>query len=158
MLASRWQRLAGALIDGVIVVAIDLAISLPFLSWHRLTQPANGALVSPDQYKLNVIAMIIGFVYYWLMTYRWRGQTVGKRLVGMRVVRAEDGGPISNGQALVRALVFVVAGSICGCFGVLNVLWILWDRRRQCLHDKAARTVVVKTGPGAPDPYATPTY
>ena len=30
-------------------------------------------------------------------------------------------------------------------FSLLNGLWLTWDRRRQALHDKAARTIVVKT-------------
>jgi hypothetical protein len=39
---------------------------------------------------------------------------------------------------------------------VINELWLLWDRQRQCLHDKAAHTVVVKArGPGA-QVYANP--
>ena len=39
-----------------------------------------------------------------------------------------------------------LAGSI---YGLLDTLWLLWDRRRQCLHDKAAHTVVVKTSTAA---------
>ncbi|MCW2887711.1 MAG: hypothetical protein QOE54_3632 [Streptosporangiaceae bacterium] len=157
-LASRWARLGAAIIDLIILAAVDFLISLPFVSWHRLTHLRQGEFVSPEQYKLNLIALIIGFLYFWLLTYRRHGQTVGKRLLGIRVVRADDGGPISNSQALMRALVYAVAGNVCSCFGVLDVLWILWDRRKQALHDKAARTVVVKVRPGAPDPYATTTY
>jgi uncharacterized RDD family membrane protein YckC len=32
-----------------------------------------------------------------------------------------------------------------GLFGLLNELWVLWDPRRQCLHDKVARTIVIRT-------------
>ncbi len=55
------------------------------------------------------------------------------------------------------------ASGACSCpavpyagepFELINDLWLLWDQRRQCLHDKAARTVVAKKGPlvaqGAP--------
>ena len=42
------------------------------------------------------------------------------------------------------ALVPVVP-SVGGLFALINEAWLLWDPRRQCLHDKAARTVVVKT-------------
>jgi uncharacterized RDD family membrane protein YckC len=157
-LASRWTRLAAAIIDVVVLAAIDFVISLSFVNWHRLTHPKQGELISPEQYKLNLIALIIGFFYFWLLTYRWHGQTVGKRLLGIRVVRAHDGGPISNTQALLRALVYAIAGNICGCFGVLDVIWILWDPRKQCLHDKAGKTVVIKAGQGVPDPYATTKY
>ncbi len=37
-------------------------------------------------------------------------------------------------------------------FALLNGLWLTWDRRRQCLHDKAARTIVVKISAQEPRP------
>ncbi|MGI8330639.1 RDD family protein [Actinomadura scrupuli] len=156
-LAGRWARLGAAIIDLILLGVAGSLISLPFVSWHRLTHPRHGELVSPEQYKLNLVGLIIGFLYFWLLTYRWNGRTVGKRILGIRVVRADDGGPIGNTQALMRALVYAVLGNLCSCFGLVNVAWILWDRRRQALHDKAARTVVVKDRPGAPAPYATTT-
>jgi uncharacterized RDD family membrane protein YckC len=50
----------------------------------------------------------------------------------------------------VYALVPVVP-TVGGLFALTNEAWLLWDPRRQCLHDKAARTVVVKTSMLAPD-------
>jgi uncharacterized RDD family membrane protein YckC len=38
-----------------------------------------------------------------------------------------------------------------GLFALINESWLLWDPRRQCLHDKAAGTVVVKKNAPAPD-------
>jgi uncharacterized RDD family membrane protein YckC len=52
----------------------------------------------------------------------------------------------------VRAAVFALPGilsAVCvgALFWLLNVLWCTWDQPyRQCLHDKAAKTVVVRTG------------
>ena len=37
-----------------------------------------------------------------------------------------------------------------GLFALINESWLLWDPRRQCLHDKAAGTVVVKKAALAP--------
>jgi uncharacterized RDD family membrane protein YckC len=49
----------------------------------------------------------------------------------------------------VYALVPVVP-SVGGLFALINESWLLWDPRRQCLHDKAAGTVVVKKSTLAP--------
>jgi uncharacterized RDD family membrane protein YckC len=86
--------------------------------------------------------------------------------MGIRVVRAGDGGAIGYGQAIwryvfrsiVSILVLVIAnmGAVFGLASLVGLVesgWILWDPRRQALHDKVARTVVVKAGPDLPNPY-----
>jgi uncharacterized RDD family membrane protein YckC len=74
--------------------------------------------------------------------------------MSLRVVRADDAGAIGYGQAAWRLLfAYVVSLVTCGVGGLVDVAWILWDRRRQALHDKVAHTVVIRTQPGMPDPY-----
>lgn len=76
------------------------------------------------------------------------GRTVGKRLLGLRVVRL-DGLPITWWSAFERAGGYV-AGIATGTLGFLQVFW---DPNRQCVHDKIVGTVVVVDGapvePGA---------
>jgi uncharacterized RDD family membrane protein YckC len=63
-------------------------------------------------------------------------------------VSAHDGSPVSTVAAVKRAAVYAlipVIPLLGTFFAVLNELWLLWDRRRQCLHDKAAGTIVVRT-------------
>src|SRR5262249_7035408 len=100
---------------------------------------------------------VISFGYDWLQHRLW-GQTVGQRGMGARVVIADPRSPISGraacGRAAVYALVPVVP-SVGGLFALINESWLLWDPRRQCLHDKAAGTVVVKKSmlaSGGPQP------
>lgn len=82
----------------------------------------------------------------------------------LRVVRASDGGAIGYGQAARRELIFaplnligVIGGLVVGFIllplVLVDLAWISGDPRRQALHDKVARTVVVQTGPGMPNPY-----
>ena len=68
---------------------------------------------------------------FWLLA----GRTPGMAVLGLRVRRA-DGRPVRWLAALVR-------GVLVACFPV-GALWLLVDRRRQALHDKAAGTVVVR--------------
>ncbi|MBO2463838.1 RDD family protein [Actinomadura violacea] len=150
-LASRWARLGAAIIDGIIVGIVVGLISLPFVNWDHVFHN-NGTMYDGARVGTNAISVVLSFLYFWLMTARW-GQTLGKMLLKIRVVRQDDGLAITNGQAAGRAAFYTVLGGICGCIGLIDVLWILWDPRKQALHDKVARTVVVKAGAHLPDPY-----
>jgi uncharacterized RDD family membrane protein YckC len=77
------------------------------------------------------------------------GKTVGKRIVGIRVVRAGEE-PMTWGRAamrelVMRGLVIGLIGTITfGIAGILDVLWPLWDKQNQSLHDHGAETWVVR--------------
>ena len=78
------------------------------------------------------------------------GRSVGKRVMGTRVVRT-DGSSVSWGfnfivrAILVKGLVVGIAGQITfSIFTLINYLWPLWDKERQALHDKMASTYVVR--------------
>jgi uncharacterized RDD family membrane protein YckC len=76
------------------------------------------------------------------------GLRVGLRKVrGTIVVTADGRSKITGGTAAVRSAVYAfppVVPLIGGLFTLLNVLWLTWDPQNQALHDKAAKTVVVK--------------
>lgn len=71
------------------------------------------------------------------------GQTLGKRILGLHVVDQASGARIGFGRALLRHGIFFVLFLALVIPGVVNLLFPLWDRRRQTLHDKAVRSVVV---------------
>ena len=73
-----------------------------------------------------------------------RGQTPGKRAMGIAVRHASTFDPISYGRALGRSYLTTVLWVLWAIPGVLDGLWPLWDRRHLALHDKAARTVVLR--------------
>ena len=81
-----------------------------------------------------------------------RETTVGKHAVGL-AVRRVDGSRVSFGRALLRELVarqllFGTAGAFIGGLPqLLDLLFPLWDDRRQSLHDKMAGTIVVRAAP-----------
>jgi len=100
----------------------------------------------------GLAAALLMFAYDWVQHGLW-GRTLGKRALGTKVVSASDRSKVSGGAAGGRAAVFAlppIVPLVGGLFALLNELWLLWDRQRQCLHDKAAKTVVVKVrGPNA---------
>jgi uncharacterized RDD family membrane protein YckC len=169
-LAEWWQRLLARLIDGVVVGVLLIGLWIPIVlsATNRLRNVANqysGNINSPAaQNAMNhafsqafaqafgeillliAAAAVIMFVYDWAQHALW-GQTLGKRALGTKVVTADTRSKISGGAAASRAAVYALAPLVPfvgGIFGLLNELWLLWDPQRQCLHDKAARTVVVK--------------
>ena len=79
-----------------------------------------------------------GIVYFSVLPAWWRGQTLGKKLMRLRVVEL-SGQPITVMRSLKRYGGYV-AGLATGGIGLLQ---LLWDPNRQGLHDKAAHTVVL---------------
>ena len=80
-------------------------------------------------------------LYFTVMLTLWKGQTVGKRLFGIRVVRL-DGEPLNWWSSFER-----VGGYAAGlATGLLGFAQIFWDANRQCVHDKIVGTVVVMAG------------
>jgi uncharacterized RDD family membrane protein YckC len=172
-LAEWWRRLLGRLIDLLVLSALATPIALAVLShafgqyqriidrYPDLSAPGAQAAISRADGRLfgawlvfvSIVA-VLSFCYDSIQHGLW-GQTLGKRALGTRVVSAYDRSKISGGTAAGRAAMYALipvvplAGSL---FSLLNALWLTWDRRRQCLHDKAARTIVVKTGFQAPRP------
>ncbi|MGC9668153.1 RDD family protein [Planosporangium sp. 12N6] len=156
-LAEPWQRLVAYLLDSLILGAVLLipmllvfaGLFVPFFS----AIDANSAPLNPARlFLLEVLALAIivplqivaSYVYYVRMHHR-SGQTVGKRVMKIRVVRTVDGDRIDLRAARRRWLVQHVSGIVASYFNLADSLWLLWDQPyRQCLHDKAAETVVVK--------------
>lgn len=89
----------------------------------------------------------LGFGFGWAALYttvtlsRWNGQTVGKRVLGIRVVRL-DGEAITWWTAFERAGGYA-AGLATGLLGFAQV-W--WDANRQAIHDRIVGTAVIREG------------
>ena len=75
------------------------------------------------------------------------GQTVGKRIMKIRVIPVDPTILLTRKIAFRRYLVLIAAAVVPG-LGLLDGLWQLWDKPyRQCLHDKFAKTLVIKLDP-----------
>jgi uncharacterized RDD family membrane protein YckC len=119
--ASFWRRFAAAFLDGIIFLVLDLIL-----------QAATGRAGA-------LLAIVVGIVYFSYLEGSNSGQTIGKRALGIRVIDFRTGGPIGYGRAFIRYIGRIV--STIPCF--LGYFWMLWDKERQCWHDKFATDVVV---------------
>ena len=113
---------AGALIIDVLLLAIPSIILY-------LIDPNLG----------NVGGLVLSAVYFTVMDGGPKGQTFGKRALGIRVYDLRQGGPIGYGRGFLRWLVQYFLSWIF----LLGFLWMLWDKEKQCWQDKAAGSVVV---------------
>ncbi len=68
-----------------------------------------------------------------------RGQTLGKRALGVRVVDFDSAGSVPMSRAMGRSLARTFVSGLL----MLGFLWMLWDSQEQTWHDKLTRTTVV---------------
>jgi uncharacterized RDD family membrane protein YckC len=95
---------------------------------------------------ISVGLSVLTGIYTVLLT-KLKGQTLGKMAVGIKVVHTLDGSLPTWGHAIARWALPAAAAlvpSVGGLCWLLIYLWILWDPNRQGLHDKVAKTVVVR--------------
>ncbi|WP_420802611.1 RDD family protein [Streptomyces cavernae] len=144
-LADGVKRVLARIIDMLIV-----GIVVGLLSWGVGTMEWD---VDPDRVDYgsslgqSVIAAVLYTAYDTVLIAR-TGQTVGKKLLNMRVARLSDGANPDWGSSLLRAAVLWIPFAFC-CACVWTAIcggWSFFDRPyKQGLHDKAGRTVVVST-------------
>lgn len=136
-LASWGQRVIAYLLNvvilfgGFVVVAIVAAI-------FGAVADVLGALVGFVGYLALTAA---GFYFYYL-----DGETgghPGKRIMGLKTVKADTGELIGGGMGIVRALAHFVDQLIC----YIGFLFPLWDGKRQTIADKIVGTVVLAEQP-----------
>jgi len=124
--ASFWERFAAAFIDGLILVIPNYAIK--YMIDGTLTGYGLGSLVT----------FVLQWLYYALLESGSRQATLGKRAMGIKVTDIE-GNRISFGKATGRYFAKILSAIIL----FIGYLMMLWDDKRQTLHDKIAGTLVI---------------
>jgi uncharacterized RDD family membrane protein YckC len=121
-LATWIQRVGGFLIDFLIVFIPSVILGV-----------ATGSRVVYD-----IVALIIGIVIAYFNGST--GQSPGKRVVGLKTIRAQDGQLIGGGMGIVRWICHILDSLAC----FIGWFWPLWDAKRQTFADKIIGTVVIK--------------
>jgi len=167
-LADFGTRLLARLIDAAILAGISMVILVPtmFVVSFSLMPAYTGAeqtygtgtpvgfdflefMLPILLIELGLLVLILAgyYVYYVEMMFR-TGQTVGKRLMKIKIVPIQPGVTLTRGMAAKRYAIEFIGGVFVPFFTYLDGLWQLWDKPYlQTLHDKVAKTVVVKVAP-----------
>ncbi len=164
-LASWGARLLAVIIDNVLVTVAASVLTFRAISrmaeqfMSLMRQAAQGTVIDPaqasqvfdpsDQWAVIGVTLAVGLIYH-AGFLRWKGATPGKLAVGLRVTpvdRGRDPGALGWSSIAVRVAVCLIPGviSIVGpIFRLVDVLFPLWQPKRQALHDLAAKTQVVR--------------
>lgn len=136
-LASRSKRLVGSILDGLIHLA---GMAPGFIAL---------VLLGDADETVALIAMILMFgglaavaIYNWILISR-TGQSIAKRMLGMRIVTTDGELPGFVGGVLLRLWLPMIINQFCGLFGIVDALVIFGEPRR-CVHDYMASTIVVE--------------
>ena len=175
VLAEWWRRLVGRILDIIVTTVITVVLAFPWLgtvssAMSDYVQQAQAAAESgapqPDSAALTeqilsvsvpiaLISVLVSLVYQTVFL-TTRGATPGKMVVGTVVRRVGGPGKLTVVDVLKRQLIDIATtiGSLVPVIGLfapvvrfLDPAWLLWDPKRQCLHDKVADTVVVLRNP-----------
>ncbi len=119
-LASTGTRFIAILIDSIILGII------------------TGILVGAGGEAGGGASFVIGLVYYWYFWTRQEGQSPGKKLMNIRVIKA-DGSPLSDGDAILRYIGYYINTLVF----MIGWIWAFFDSNNQGWHDKIASTYVV---------------
>ena len=140
---AGWGRRAVALVaDGIILAAVVLTT---ILVAGVPMEDVNTTVLEGDTLTV-ILLFVVPEAIYDTFFIGSRGQTPGKQLLKIKVVDAADQGtPIGYQRALRRWLSTALLWALFTFPGVIDHLWPLRDSRRQTLHDKLARSVVVRT-------------
>ncbi|MBI2711125.1 MAG: RDD family protein [Actinobacteria bacterium] len=142
-LASIARRAVARAVDWAL-----LGLALAGVAFVLSLDPLNGEPVSPGAraVALALSWALMNVVYEGVLT-TWRGRTLGKAAVGIRVARLVDGrSPLwwQSGMRVGVPVVVEVVPGLLGAFAVGVIYWAAaWDPMRRGLHDRAAGTVVV---------------
>lgn len=134
-LAGIGRRFAAIWVDGFVlsipVMILIFAVMIPVM--------ASGAEEPPAYFGVMAWAFIPLYIIYEGLMLQYRGQTLGKMALRIRVVRA-TGEPISAGQAWGRA---VVRAAFVSFLSIINYLPAFFTKEKTCIHDMAAKTRVI---------------
>lgn len=134
-LASIGLRCGAFLLDYILMMLIP-AVTISIALLFKRTLPGLAWTILYVGYAAALALILINWIYL----VRNDGQTLGKRILGIRVVRG-DGGRPGYREVLLRHLVGYPLNLLCGGLGFL---WMLWDSKQQGWHDKLAGTVVIR--------------
>lgn len=137
-LAGRLDRFWAAIIDRALFLGLIVA-TIAFSIFRRSS--------SSPVFVIACAAALLALVgvQIWLLTAH--GQTIGKRIIGLRIVKVSD---MTNGGFVTNVLLRTVANAAISAVPVAGSIYFLVDPAfifrddRRCVHDHLAGTCVIK--------------
>ena len=154
--ASWFQRVGAFLIDQLLgmvtLIPYFIGTALSLGSMETTTDPVTGEITTTGGPSGIGLALMFVSIALYLAYFVWNycikqgrtGYTVGKGVLGIKLVKLETGQTIGAGMSFVRYIAHVLDSIPC----YLGYLWPLWDAKRQTFADKVIGTVVIEQPKG----------
>jgi len=127
------RRAVAVIIDGILLMVVGYALAMVMGGTSSTGFNLAGAPA--------LLFFLIAFAYFTVME-KTQGATLGKKLMGLKVVR-ENGEPMDWGASVIRNILRLIDGFFFYLVGAI-VVWV--SKKRQRLGDMAAKTLVVRAG------------
>lgn len=150
--ASFWERATAHFADALIVALATFAIQIgsgnnPFIFF------SNVSVEEMSEFSMNAVgtyaSYLVALVYYVGFWVNSNGQTPGKKLMAIRIIRTNNA-TLDYGRALIRHVGTYISSTIF----LLGYFWMIWDKDKQTWHDSMAGTYVVRTNEEGNKPLA----
>lgn len=155
--ASWIQRVAAYLIDGLLTLVAYLpglvGVIVLVSNIETTTDPVTGVTTSEMPQGGGLVAGLVALgallvlaFSIWNIVFRQgrTGYTIGKGVMGIKLVKEETGQPVGPGLSFVRQIAHVLDSVLCN----IGYLWPLWDAKRQTFSDKVMGTIVIRQPKG----------
>ena len=141
-LASWGVRVGANIIDGLVMNIPYFIGYVAFLAGSGVDSSGKAGTPSAGATIALLIGSLLTFgLWIWNRGIKQgrTGQSIGKKVLGLRLVKEMDGQPMGTGMSLLRDVAHVVDQIF-----LLGYLWPLWDAKKQTFADKMLTTIVVK--------------
>lgn len=151
-LAGWGTRFGAYLIDALIigllpVILISIGMSIAAPTYSTTTDDSGYPTLHQDSgngfgYALAGLGYlaIFGLTLWQMYKQGTTGQTIGKKVLNIKLIGEQTGQPIGFGMAFVRQLAHIIDAIPC----YVGFLWPLWDEKNQTFADKVMNTLVVQ--------------
>lgn len=130
--AGFWRRFLALFIDGIVLQIVEMLVATAM--GYSVFDVEREYFDAP-----GIISLVIGWLYFAAQESSSAMGTLGKRAVGIRVTTL-DGDRISFARASGRHFAKFLSTLIL----LIGYFMMLWDSKKQTLHDKMAETLVTK--------------
>ena len=136
------KRVGASLIDGLVVFVgyLPAVIGGVITASSSSGSSAIGLLLS----LIGIALALAVFVWNTCLRAGRTGYSIGKGVLGIKLIGEQSGQPIGAGMSFLRYLCHIVDGLLC----YIGYLWPLWDAKRQTFADKIMTTVVLNQPQG----------
>jgi uncharacterized RDD family membrane protein YckC len=149
-MAGFWRRFASSFLDWVLVGVVAAAIGQLF--GVEVPSPSSATGDAVNFQPAPGPSVLVGLVYFTYFHATGAGQSIGNKIMGIRVLDAGTGRSLPSVRAFVRALM----SNLSAIPLFLGYFWMLWEPRKRTWHDIVADSLVVRTTHYPPGEFGRP--